>query len=37
MRIKRSGRTDRRVFTKTANKTKAINLYPAIYRGGYRL
>lgn len=28
---------DRRVFSRTANKTKAINIFPHISRGGTRL
>lgn len=37
MRISRHSGRDRRVFRRTANKTKAINLYPVTYRGGIRL
>lgn len=28
---------DKRVFSATAAKSKAINLYPTVYRGGIRL
>lgn len=30
-------RTDRKVFTRTAVRSKKINLNPTIYRGGIRL
>lgn len=30
-------RSDRRMFSRTADKVKAINLYPTTYRGGIRL
>lgn len=30
-------RKDRRVFSKTANKTKALNVRPVMMRGGIRL
>lgn len=35
MRVRR--RIDRRVFSKTASKSKKINIAPVVYRGGIRL
>lgn len=32
-----AGPQDRKIFKSTASKTKAINLYPKIMRGGIRL
>ena len=36
-RRKMRARRDKRVFSRTAAKTKAINLNPTTYRGGIRL
>lgn len=33
----RSKRRDRRMFSRTADRTKKINVNPKIYRGGIRL
>lgn len=30
-------RTDKKVFRRTAAKSKKVNVVPVIYRGGYRL
>lgn len=32
-----AGKSDGKIFRNTASKTKAINLYPKIMRGGIRL
>lgn len=37
MRKKMSRRKDQKVFTRTAAKSKKINIDPKIYRGGIRL
>lgn len=37
MRRRTNRRTDRRIFRETADKTKAINAYPVLTRGGFRL
>lgn len=37
MRRKTNRRVDRKIFSRTAKGTKAINLNPVIYRGGIRL
>lgn len=37
MRKRRSRRVDRKVFRRTAVKSKKINVDPTIYRGGIRL
>lgn len=37
MRRKEPIRHDRRVFRRTASKSKKININPTIYRGGIRL
>lgn len=37
MRVKAPRRKDRRIFRKTANKSKKINLAPKTFRGGIRL
>lgn len=37
MRKSRIKYIDKKVFARTAKNTKAINLNPVIYRGGYRL
>lgn len=37
MRIKRRPATDRRYFTRTAARSKKINVNPVIFRGGIRL
>lgn len=36
-RVKLSRRVDQKVFTRTAKKTKDINVYPTNMRGGIRL
>lgn len=33
----RNSRSDKRMFTRTASRTKKINVSPTIYRGGIRL
>lgn len=37
MRYARHTGTDKRVFKKTAERTKSVNLYPTTARGGIRL
>lgn len=37
MRRKVSPRKDKKIFTRTASKTKAINLPTKIFRGGIRM
>lgn len=37
MRKRRNRRVDRKVFKRTAAKSKKINVDPTIYRGGIRL
>lgn len=37
MRERMRRRTDKKVFRRTAVKSKAINLYPSVMRGGIRL
>lgn len=37
MRQRMYGKKDKRVFKSTADKTKAVNVSPAIARGGIRL
>lgn len=37
MRKRMRARKDKKVFTRTAVKSKKINLNPTIYRGGIRL
>lgn len=37
MRQRMSPRIDRKVFKRTAVKSKRINLYPSVMRGGIRL
>lgn len=37
MRKRRSPGKDKRYFTRTAQKSKKININPTIYRGGIRL
>lgn len=37
MRERMIRRTDKKVFRRTAVKSKAINLYPSVMRGGIRL
>lgn len=37
MRKQMKKRTDRKIFKRTANKTRKINLNPTIMRGGIRL
>lgn len=37
MRERMKRRTDKKVFRRTAVKSKAINLYPSVMRGGIRL
>ncbi|UPW41632.1 DNA binding protein [Peromfec virus RodF8_33] len=37
MRKRRNRRVDRKVFRRTAVKSKKINIDPTIYRGGIRL
>lgn len=37
MHRKPAGPKDNKIFKNTASKTKAINLYPKIMRGGIRL
>lgn len=37
MRKRMNKRHDRKVFKKTANKTRQINLSPTVMRGGIRL
>lgn len=37
MRKRMHARKDKKVFTRTAVKSKKINLNPTIYRGGIRL
>lgn len=37
MRRKMKPYRDRRVFRDTADRTKAINVYPVLTRGGFRL
>lgn len=37
MRKRRARRVDRKVFRRTAVKSKKINVDPTIYRGGIRL
>lgn len=37
MRKRMNKRRDRKVFKKTANKTRLINLKPVVMRGGIRL
>lgn len=36
-RRKMNARKDRRMFSRTADKTRMINLYPVVMRGGFRL
>lgn len=36
-RMRVSPRVDRKIFRRTANKSKRINIAPSIYRGGIRL
>lgn len=36
-RMRVSPRRDRRLFTRTANRSKKINIAPSVYRGGIRL
>lgn len=36
-RKKMLGRTDKKVFRRTAAKSKKVNVNPTIYRGGFRL
>lgn len=37
MRRRVGGRRDKRLFSRTASRGKAINLYPTVMRGGIRL
>lgn len=37
MRVKRKPHKDRKYFTRTAQRSKKININPTIYRGGIRL
>ena len=37
MRRRTNKHTDSRVFRETADRTKAINVYPMLTRGGFRL
>lgn len=37
MHRQETGRSDERIFRRTAKKTKAINISPRIQRGGIRL
>lgn len=37
MRTKTNRKLDRKIFTRTARKTKKINVMPTVMRGGIRL
>lgn len=37
MRMKMSPKKDKKVFRRTAAKSKKINIYPIVFRGGIRL
>lgn len=34
---KRAGRRDKKIFRRTATRSKKININPTVYRGGIRL